>query len=239
MIISISSWKGGTGKTTLGVLAARTLAGRGGRVLIIDLDSNCAISQCFGAAMQDHTSMEFLSGTGEGFLGVYPTKVEGISIIPGDLKNMLLNNVMDTQLKINLRRSGLAEQFDYIIIDPPGYWGAHARNAVFAADVLVIPGTCSQIDLEATKLYFQTLRQCDVPADTWVCVNASNVRSNAPGVLEGYREAFGAYLMPGSVPYIQSMKRLTGDVSYALRADIKARLEVFVDKITGGTSCRN
>jgi cellulose biosynthesis protein BcsQ len=99
------------------ILAARKM-----RILIIDLDSNCAISQVFGQVLKDYSSMDFLSGTGENFKGVYPAK-EQIDIIPGSLNNMLLNNIMDRQLKINLKRAGYCEAYDYIIIDPPGYWG--------------------------------------------------------------------------------------------------------------------
>jgi chromosome partitioning protein len=74
MTITISSWKGGTGKTTLAVLLAIMLAARKMRILIIDLDSNCAISQVFGQVLKDYSSMDFLSGTGENFKGVYPAK---------------------------------------------------------------------------------------------------------------------------------------------------------------------
>jgi cellulose biosynthesis protein BcsQ len=228
--ITISSWKGGTGKTTLNVAIAGVLAKRGGKVLIIDLDSNCAISQIYGRIMQDFSSMEFLSDTGGNFAGLYPAS-GNIDIMPGNIKNMLLNNIMDTQLKINLRRSGLAEKYEYILIDPPGYWGAHTRNAVFAADVLVIPGTCSRIDFEATKLYFNTLRQCYLEADTYVCVNEFNKRVNLPGIYEEYQAEFGAFLLPEPVPHIQSLKRLTDDVNYPLHPAVKKRLERFVDCI--------
>jgi cellulose biosynthesis protein BcsQ len=229
--ITISSWKGGTGKTTLGVATAGILAERG-KVLVIDLDSNCAISQIYGKVMQDFSSMEFLSGAGENFIGVYPVS-GNIDIMPGNIKNMLLNNIMDTQLKINLKRSGLVDKYDYIIVDPPGYWGAHTRNAVFAADILVIPGTCSRIDFEATKLYFSTLRQCYLEADTYVCVNGFNNRANLPGIYEEYQTEFGVFLTPEPVPFIQSLKKLTDDVNYPLHPMVKKRLERFVDHIVG------
>jgi chromosome partitioning protein len=233
MVMTTSSWKGGTGKTTLNVVTATFLAMRGKRVLLIDLDSNCALSQCFGQIMKDFTSMEFLSGNVEGFAGIYRAG-ENIDIIPGNIKNILLNNIMDTQLKIALKRSGLLERYDFIIIDPPGTWGAHTRNAVFAADTLIIPGTCSRIDYEATALYFQTLRDCCFEGNALVCINAYNKKTALPGIVEEYRARFGEYLMPEPIPYIQSLKKLTADVSYPVHPSVKKRLEAYVDYITGG-----
>ena len=233
MIITTSSWKGGTGKTTLNVLTAETLAGRGKKVLIIDLDSNCAISQCYGQLLKDFTSMEFLSAAVENFQGIYKC-AENIDIIPGNIKNVLLNNISDVQLKINLKRSGIVGRYDYIIIDPPGYVGSHTRNAVFAADVLVIPGTCSRIDFEATKLYFSELQQYGLDADTYVCMNAFSTKTNLPGIVELYQEEFGEFLIPDPVPFIASLKKLTNDVHYPLHAAVRKRLEAYVDYITGG-----
>ena len=233
MVITTSSWKGGTGKTTLNVLLAIVLAAWLKKILIIDLDSNCAISQCFGQLLKDVTSMEFLTAEVENFQGIYKCS-ENIDIIPGNIKNVLLNNISDVQLKINLKRSGLLDRYDYIIIDPPGYVGSHTRNAVFAADVLVIPGTCSRIDFEATKLYFSELRQYGLDAETFVCMNAFSSKTNLPGIVEMYTEEFGEFLIPDPVPYIASLKKLTNDVHYPLHTAVKKRLEAYVKYITGG-----
>jgi cellulose biosynthesis protein BcsQ len=233
-IITAASWKGGTGKTTLNVVLAKILAERGKRVLGIDADSNCAFSQVFGQVMKDVTSMEFLQSVGiENFQGVYPC-AENIDIIPGNIKNVLLNNISDVQLKINLKRSGLADRYDYVIIDPPGYLGAHTRNSLFAADVLIIPGTCSRIDYEATRLFFDEVQQYGLDADTYICVNAYSTKTNLPGILELYQGAFGEFLIPDPVPFIASLKKLTNDFHYPLHAAVRKRLEVFVDYVTGG-----
>jgi cellulose biosynthesis protein BcsQ len=209
------------------------LAARGKKSLLIDLDSNCAISEIFAQVMKDETSMEFLSGARQNFGGVYHA-AENIDIIPGNIKNMLLNNIMDTQLRLNLKRSGLLEKYDYVIIDPPGHWGAHTRNAVFAADVLVIPGTCSAIDFAATQLYFNELRQCGLDADTHICVNAFNKKTNLPGIYESYQNEFGEFLLPEPIPYISSLKKLTSGTDYTLNPAVKARLDKFVDSVIGG-----
>jgi cellulose biosynthesis protein BcsQ len=234
MIITAASPKGGTGKTTLNVVTAVLLARAGKRVLIIDLDASCAISQCFGQLMKDITAMDFLSGGPvENFAGVYAARAN-IDIIPGNIRNMFQNNIMDTQLRIALKRSGLAEKYDYIIIDPPGYWGAHLRNAVFAADVLVIPSNCSRIDFEVTRLFFDTLKDCDLgDKEVFVCVNSYSAKSNLPGIIDLYKNEFADFLLPFQIPYISSLKKLADNVDYPLVASVKKQLARYVDYITG------
>jgi cellulose biosynthesis protein BcsQ len=231
MTITIATPKGGTGKTTLSVVTAERLAARKKNVLIIDLDPNCSISGCYNQTFKDYTSLEFLSDDSKPVF--YPAK-ENIDIIPGNIKNMLLNNIMDRQLEIKIKRHELKKQYDYIIIDPPGTWGAHSKNAVFAADVLVIPGTCSRIDFEVTKFFLNTCQKFYVEADTFVCVNCFNVKTNLPGIFEEYQKQFADFLIPEPIPYIKSLKKLSNDVNYSIQAAVKNRLENFVNTIIKG-----
>jgi len=233
MILTTASPKGGTGKTTLTVVTAALLAEEGARVLLIDLDASCALSQCYGQILKDETSMEFLSGSAENFKGVYQAR-PNIDIMPGNIRNMLLNNIMDTQLKVALRKSGLAEKYDFVLIDPPGYWGAHLRNAVFASDVLVIPANCSRIDYEVTRLFFGTLQDCGLECkEVFVCLNAYSKKSNLSGIEDMYRSEFGEFLLPYAIPYIQSLKRITDDVDYPLHATVKNKLKNYTAHVTG------
>jgi len=233
MIITFASPKGGTGKTTLTVMAANLLADAGKKVLVVDLDASCAASQCYGNILKDVTSMEFLSGNVENFQGVYRAR-ENIDIIPGNIRNMLMNNIMDHQLKVSLRKSGLAEKYDYVFIDPPGYWGAHLRNAVIAADVLVIPANCSRIDYEVTRLFFDTLQDCGLEGkEVFVCLNSYSEKSNLPGIVDLFKNEFADFFMPQAIPYIQSLKKVTDDVEYPIHPSVTKRLKPFVDCITG------
>jgi len=214
-------------------MALIQLAANGYKCLGIDLDASCGLSQCFNQILKDYTSMEFLSGSVENFAGIYNAR-KNIDIIPGNIKNMLLNNIMDTQLKISLRRSGIVEKYDYIFIDPPGYWGSHLRNAIFAADVIVIPTNCSRIDFEVTKLFFETLQDSGVEnKEVFVCINSYSTKYNLPGIVDLYKQEFKDFLMPQSIPYIQSLKKLTDNVDYPIHASVKKRLESFLNCITG------
>ena len=235
MIITFASPKGGTGKTTATITAAKLLAEEGSKVLVIDIDSSLAASQCYGEQFtkMDVTSLEFLSGSVEHFQGIYHAR-ENIDIIPGNIRNQLMNNIMDHQLKVSIRKSGLTEKYDYIFIDPPGYWGAHLRNAVVASDVMVIPANCSRIDFEVTRLFFQTLQDCGMEdKEVFVCLNSYNAKSNLPGTFDMFKEEFGDFLMGETIPYIQSLKKLTNNVDYALHPTVTKRLRGFVDCILG------
>lgn len=228
-IITNSSWKGGTGKTTENTFEAETLAMHGYRVLIIDLDSNCAISQVYGKELSDRTSKDFISGQ-----CVEPYNVKkNIDIIPSDLNMSLLANIMDTQLKIQIHKFIPADRYDYILIDPPGSWCAQTRNAIFASDTLVISGTCSRLDFRATKNYFEQLGNCCIDADVYVVCNKYNKNLNEPGVYEDYQKEFGDYLIEPPIPDIKSLKKLTADPDYAMNPTVQHRLEKFVQRIAG------
>ena len=141
---------------------------------------------------------------------------------------------MDIQLKINLQKTELKEKYDYILIDPPGHWCSHTRNAVFCSDILILPGTCSSLDFSAIELYFDILKNCCIEADTFVCVNKSNSKTNEPGILEKYQNTFGDFLIPGTIPDIPSLKRLTENVDYPVHAAVKKRLENYLDYFLKG-----
>jgi cellulose biosynthesis protein BcsQ len=211
------------------------LAEEGSKVLLIDLDSNCALTQIFERVMEDTTSLQFLSCSLENFSGIYSVG-SNIDIIPSDIKISRLNNIMDNQLKINLKRTGLIEKYDYILIDPPGYWGAHARNAVFASDVIVIPATCSRIDFAATQLYFEELKACEVGAEIFICINGFNNKTNYPGIYDEYKREFGEFIMNEPIPYISSLKKITGNSNFIFNPAVRAKLRPFVEQIIGGNN---
>jgi hypothetical protein len=195
------------------------------------MDANCTASGVFDAVFKPKTVMDFLQG---GEPPVCETKIAGVSVIPACLNLVQINNLIDFQLRSSIRRSGLEGKFDLIVIDPPGYWGSHTRNAVFAADTIVVPGCCSRLDFCATETYLQTLEQCALDADLFVAVNAFDKRRSDMGALEDYRREFARYLAPEPVPASLTLKRVTADPARPMHPVTRKRLERFVSHITGG-----
>jgi len=236
-IMTTSNGKGGTGKTTLNTFIAETLYARDNKILLIDLDHNCCLSEMYGYELQEETSKDFLSGK---LVKPYNIKINPdsmkearIDIIPSDLDMNMLANIMDTQLKIQLKKSGFLEQYDFIILDPPGTWNAQTRNAVFAADTILISGTCSNLDLRATKNYFDQLSNCCLESDVYVVCNKFKKELNPEGIFEAYKEQFNEFLLDFPIPDIKSFKKFVADpINYKIHPTVKARLEKLVDIIT-------
>ena len=227
-ILTHTSWKGGTGKTTLNTLASITLAKKGNKVLMIDLDPNCCLSQIFKKELSDRTSKDLITG-----IAVEPYNVaENLDLLPSSLDMSLLANIMDTTLKNSLKRFGYLEKYDWIIIDPPGSWNSQTRNAIFATDKLIITGTVSSLDYQATLKYFEQLENCFLDVDVLVVCNKYNTAKNEAGVFEQYKTQFEDYFYPEALPDIKSLKNLTADPNYPIHPTVAKKLNEYVSKIT-------
>lgn len=228
-ILTHTSFKGGAGKSTLNYLTGVFLSQIGKKVLFIDLDPNCCLSQIVKKIFCDETAKDLISG-----LNPTPYNIaENLDIIPGTLDMCFLQNIMDTALKNAIHKNKLSEKYDWIILDPPGSWNSHTRNAIFAADKLIIPGTISSLDFVATKKYFEQLENCCIEADVFVVCNKSNKKLNEPNILEKYQEEFADFLCPQIIPDILSLKKLTSNPNYTLTPNVKKRLAQYVEYITG------
>ena len=233
MKITITNGKGGTGKTTLNTFLAFTLFGRGKKVLMIDLDPNCSLSEVMDKVLLPENSKVLLTGR-EVKPYTLKTGENGavLDIIPSDLEMDMIANISDVQLKLQLKKQGFNERYDYIIIDPPGTWNAQTRNAVFAADSIVVVGKCSPLDFAATSKYMQKLSDCCLDADVSVVVNSYNAASDPDNIWQQYKDAFGNYLLKEAAPKMNSLKRFMFNPDYHIRADLAERLEPFVKAAT-------
>lgn len=146
IIISITSKKGGSAKTTTSVNLSAALAERGKKVLVVDMDSQGHATTSLGRSpySSDFGLYEILTQPDFDIRkAVYPLAVENMALIPANFKMENLSNLI-----ANERGSGfilkdkLAEiksDYDFIFIDTPATVNLMVINALAAADGVIIP----------------------------------------------------------------------------------------------------
>lgn len=142
-IIAICNNKGGIGKTTTALNLAAGLQKTGNKVLLIDLDSQCNLSDSFDLPADRNHIGQLMEGLKDVSEVTY--EVGGISIMPAsrdmkDLEQRLAGKTLvELILKRKLRKTAENSLFDFIIIDCPPSLGLLTNSALYAADYYLIP----------------------------------------------------------------------------------------------------
>lgn len=142
-ILAISNRKGGTGKTTVSVNLAATLAQQGLRVLLIDLDSqgHCAVGLGL-TPTQGMPTVHDLFTNADAQLGaaITPTALPTLWLAPSDPRFDHGSGVRDdTRLRRAIADEALENRFDLIVIDTPPSMDALLMNALLAATRVLVP----------------------------------------------------------------------------------------------------
>ncbi len=146
---TITSTKGGVGKTTLTANLGALLADMGLRVLLVDADVQPSLSKYFPLAVPQP-----LAGLTETIVRgevtapcITATSLPNLDIIVSDdregrLPNWLLHRIdRGFRLRVALQAAVVADAYDYVLIDTQGAIGPLQDAAVLAADILVSPIT--------------------------------------------------------------------------------------------------
>lgn len=153
LTIAVYNNKGGVGKTTTTVNLAATLAFLGKEVLAIDFDPNqqdltnslglpLSDDQVFNALVEKDLDFQSAVQSFSFPLRQSNSKLE-FDVIPADRKLMdhpereLQHYFKPNTLHRNLESA--RQQYDYILIDAPPNWRLFSQQAVYAADVVLIP----------------------------------------------------------------------------------------------------
>lgn len=145
MIISISSQKGGTGKTTSAINIGAGLVRHGQSVLLIDLDPQANLSQSLGIIEPENTVEDFLLGTS---FGEVVTTRENLKVIPSNM--YFSENKVETPFML---KDALEEtpEFDYIIIDSPPHLGILTINSLVVATDIFTTVQCDFLSFLSLK----------------------------------------------------------------------------------------
>ena len=162
--IAVVNQKGGSAKTTTSVNLAATLAEKGRRVLVIDLDPQHSATTWFDVteggrgvfdlfAEPDKTSLETL---------VFKTMTDGVSLVPSSPWLVGAEKALSTepgaeQLLREKLRALPADRFDYILIDCPPALGVLTVNALTAVTEVIVPVECHVMGLHGLAKLMQTV----------------------------------------------------------------------------------
>ena len=138
-ILTVTSGKGGVGKTFLALQLAGELARAGSRVMLFDGDMGLANVHVLLGLQPKNTLTDVVAGKCNLSDAILPGP-HGISIIPGGSGHRIMADLPDTEIfKIVKDLSDLPEKPDYLIIDTGAGIGRHVLSLSTIGDrVLVV-----------------------------------------------------------------------------------------------------
>ncbi|MFG6444194.1 ParA family protein [Microbacterium sp. P06] len=152
-VVAVYSTKGGVGKTTAAVNLAWEAA-KNHRVLLWDLDPQGAATFVLQVKPKVKGGVAALvSGEKKVSAAIRSTDVDHLDVLPADASYRDLDLVLDSAKKSERRVSKILDQiaddYDVVILDCPPGASLVAENAVFSADVVVVPLVPSPLSMRA------------------------------------------------------------------------------------------
>jgi chromosome partitioning protein len=164
-IISFVSQKGGVGKTTSAINLATAFAFGGYSVLLIDLDPQSSIR--FSMGVQDNISL----GTRELFLDPKLSITELVQATIQENMEFVFSNIDTLKSEREVlsvgedagyllsRISEVSDRYDFVVIDAPSSTSNMAINAIYTADLIVLPIQCENLAIKSLKRFLRSFNE--------------------------------------------------------------------------------
>ena len=158
-VVAFSNQKGGVGKTSTCVNMAASLALRGYKVLLVDIDAQGNSTTGMGIAKNTLVRSIYNVLIDQTYISdvIIPTSIEGLDILPSNIDlagaEVELVYLKNREKRLRMALESIKDKNDYVMIDCPPSLNLLTINALTASDAVIIPIQCEFFAVEGlTKL---------------------------------------------------------------------------------------
>lgn len=162
-ILAIANQKGGVGKTTTSINLTSSLAQRGMKVLLVDIDPQGNATSGYGIDKNEleNTVYELMLGECSIQNCIIKNISDNVSIIPANVNLAAAEiELIDAEKKEYILKNELdyvKDNYDFIIIDCPPSLSMLTVNSMTAADKVLVPIQCEYYALEGLSQLIYTV----------------------------------------------------------------------------------
>lgn len=162
-IIAVANQKGGVGKTTTAINLSACLAEKGQRVLVVDIDPQGNTTSGFGVDKDalENTIYELILGECGIESCIIKDVIDNLDILPSNVNlagaEIDLIGVDNREYILRDKVSGIAEKYDFVIIDCPPSLTMLTVNAMTTANTVLVPIQCEFYALEGLSQLLHTI----------------------------------------------------------------------------------
>lgn len=164
-IIAVVNQKGGVGKTTSTVNLAASVALKGHKVLLMDIDPQGNATSGLGVNKREleTSSYDVIVNALPIEKAIRKTEFENLWVLPSNMNlagaELELVDMKHRESKIKNAVAPIKSDFDFIFLDCPPSLGLITLNALCAADTVLVPIQCEYYALEGLSQLMSTIRQ--------------------------------------------------------------------------------
>lgn len=163
--IAVVNQKGGVGKTTSTVNLAATVAAKGYKVLLVDIDPQGNATSGLGINKREleKSAYDVLINSMQVEKAMIQTDFDNLWVLPSSMNlagaELELVDMTRRESKLKNSLALIKDSFDYIYLDCPPSLGLITLNALCAADTVLVPIQCEYYALEGLSQLMSTIRQ--------------------------------------------------------------------------------